>query len=117
MTEIKIMTKEILIEVNDNNFREKVLEKSKDIPVIVDFWADWCMPCLMLSPILDSLSEEYDGKFILAKANVDDVQITAEKYNVRGIPAVKMFKEGKIIDEFTGAIPEESIREWIDKNL
>jgi putative thioredoxin len=111
------MEKEILIEVNDSNFKEKVLEKSKKIPVVVDFWAEWCMPCLMLSPILDSLTEEYHGKFILAKANIDDVQITAEKYKVQGIPAVKIFRDSKLKDEFTGAIPEESIREWLDKNL
>ena len=117
ITKIKTMVKEILIEVNDSNFKEKVLDKSKETPIVVDFWAEWCMPCLMLSPILNSLTEEYKGRFILAKANIDDVKVVAERYKIQGIPAIKMFKNGKIIDEFIGAIPEHSIREWLDKNL
>jgi len=109
--------KETQIEVSDENFREKVLEQSKNTPVIVDFWAEWCMPCLMLSPILESLAEEYKGKFILAKGSTDDTKETTSKYKIQGIPNVKMFKDGKIVAEFVGALPEDAVREWLDKNL
>ncbi len=105
------------IEVNDNNFQEKVIEKSKDIPVVVDFWAQWCSPCLILKPILENLAKEYKGKFILAKANVDQARKIAQIFGVRGIPSVKMFKNGKVVDEFVGAIPEEMIKHWLNKNL
>ena len=105
------------IEVSDNNFKEKVIEKSKEVPVVVDFWATWCMPCLMLSPILEQLAEEYKGKFILAKLNVDENPLTSQRYSVMSIPAVKMFKGGELVDQFIGAIPEPAVREWLDKNL
>lgn len=106
-------------DVNDNNFQEKVIEKSKDKPVIVDFWADWCMPCKMLAPALESVagSEDYKDKVELAKVNVDSAAESAEKYSVMSIPAVKLIKNGEIVDEFTGAMPESSIKEWLDKNL
>jgi len=105
------------IEVDDNNFEELVIEQSKKIPVVVDFWATWCMPCLMISPILEKLAKEYKGKFILAKLNVDNSPITAGKYGVMSIPNVKMFKNGKVTDEFIGAVPEPVARKWLDKNL
>jgi len=105
------------IEVNDENFQEKVIEQSKKIPVFVDFWASWCMPCLMLSPILEKLAKESNGKFILAKLNVDENRITSQKYGIMSIPAVKLFKNGKVVDEFVGALPEPSVREWLNKNI
>jgi len=105
------------IEVNDENFQEKVIEQSKKIPVVVDFWASWCTPCLMLSPILEKLAKEYNGKFILAKANVDKNRTTSQKYGVMSIPNVKLFKNGKVVDEFVGALPEPSVREWLNKNI
>ncbi len=105
------------IEVNDNNFNENVLIKSKEVPVVVDFWAQWCAPCLILGPVLEKLSKEFDGKFILAKANVDQTRNYAQQYQVRGIPSVKMFKNGKITDEFVGVMPEENIKQWLNKNL
>lgn len=108
---------EIEIEVNDENFEKQVIEKSKEIPIVVDFWAEWCMPCNMLGPILEKLAKEYDGKFVLAKADVDNTGTIAQKYRIMSIPAVKIFKNGKIVDEFVGALPEEQIKEWIDKNL
>jgi len=110
-------SQDIQVEINSENFKDKVIEASKKIPIVVDFWAEWCMPCLMLSPILESLTEEYKGKFILAKANIDDVREIAQKYKVQGIPNVKMFKDGKIVAEFIGLMPEENIKEWLDKNL
>ena len=105
------------IDVNDANFEKEVIEKSKTIPVVVDFWAGWCMPCQMLGPVLESLAKEYEGKFILAKLNVDESSGTSNKYGISGIPAVKMFKDGKIVDEFIGALPEHLVKDWLDKNL
>ncbi|OYT55732.1 MAG: thioredoxin [Candidatus Aenigmarchaeota archaeon ex4484_14] len=104
------------IEVDDNNFNELVVEQSKKIPVVVDFWATWCMPCLMLSPALEKAAKEYKGKFILAKLNVDEARITSQKYGIMSIPSVKMFKGGKVADEFIGAVPESVVRNWLDKN-
>lgn len=105
------------IEVDDENFQEKVIEQSKKIPVVVDFWASWCTPCLMLSPILEKLAKEYNGKFILAKLNVDENRITSQKYGIMSIPSVKLFKNGKVVDEFVGALPEPSVREWLNKSI
>lgn len=105
------------IEVNDNNFQEKVIEQSKKVPIVIDFWASWCMPCLMLSPILEKLAKEYNGKFILAKLDVGKNQELAQKYGVMSIPSVKMFKNGEIVDEFVGALPKTNVKEWLDKNI
>ena len=105
------------IEVNEANFNEKVIEASKTMPIVVDFWAEWCAPCKMLGPILEKLAEEYDGKFILAKLDVDKNKSLAQKYEIMSIPCVKMFKNGVITDESIGAISEEQAKEWLDKNL
>jgi len=106
-----------IINVTDENFEEEVIIKSMEIPVVVDFWATWCSPCLMLSPALEKFAEEYKEKFILVKVNVDDARVKSQEYNVMSIPSVKMFKDGKIVDEFVGAIPEDNVKEWLDKNL
>jgi putative thioredoxin len=108
----KIETK---IEVDDYDFEEKVIEQSKQIPVIVDFWAQWCMPCLMLGPVLEKLTNEEKGKFILAKLNVDKNPVTSQIYGIRSIPAVKIFKDGEVVTEFIGAIPESQVREYLKK--
>ena len=105
------------IEVNDNNFEKDVIEKSKTVPVVVDFWAEWCAPCLMLGPILERLAKENNGKFILAKIDVSKNQATAEKYQIRSIPCVKIFKNGRVADEFIGALPEDEVKAWLNKNL
>lgn len=105
------------IETNDNDFAEKVLEQSKKIPVIVDFWASWCGPCMALKPTMEKLAKEYDKKFILAKMNVEDNSVYARKYSIMSIPAVKFFKNGEVIDEFIGLQPENTIKSWIEKNL
>ena len=105
------------IEANDDNFEKEVIAKSMKVPVVVDFFATWCMPCNMLSPILEKMAEKYKGKFVLVKMNVDDAQETSNKYNVSGIPAVKMFRKGKVVDDFVGAIPEEFLKKWIERNL
>jgi len=115
---IKSMEEKMVeINVSDSDFKEKVIEQSSKVPVVVDFWAPWCMPCVMLSPILEKLAKEYNGKFILAKANVDEARASAQSYGVMGIPAVKLFKDGKVVAEFVGLRPEDSVKQWLDKNL
>jgi putative thioredoxin len=105
------------VKVNDKDFSVKVLGQSSKIPVVVDFYADWCGPCQALGPVLEKLAHEYNGKFILAKANVDNCPKLSEKYGVMSIPAVKLFKNGKVASEFTGMIPESKIKDWLNSQL
>lgn len=102
-------------DVGSADFGDKVLDASRRVPVIVDFWAEWCQPCRILKPILEKLATEYGGRFILAKVNSDENQELAQRYGVRGIPAVKAFLDGQLVDEFTGALPEGQIREFLDR--
>jgi len=107
----------MLIYVNDFNFKEEVLERSKKIPVVVDFFSTWCGPCQMLEPIIESIAKKYDGKIIVAKLNVDKGRLVAQAYGVMSIPSVKMFKNGKVVAEFVGYMPEDKIAEWVNKNV
>ena len=102
------------LDVGSADFQEKVLAASHQAPVLVDFWAEWCAPCRILKPILEKLAAEYGGRFILAKLNSDQNQELAARYGVRGIPNVKAFVDGEMVDEFTGALPEAQIRAFID---
>jgi len=108
---------EIEIEVGDEDFQEKVVEKSKKIPVLVDFYADWCGPCRMLSPVLEKIVKEYDGKLILAKVNVDEAYAVANEFGIMSVPTVILFKNGEPVDYFVGALPEPKIREWLKRWL
>lgn len=97
------------------DFQQEVVEASFKQPVVVDFWAPWCEPCKSLKPILEKLAAEYNGKFILAKVNADENQELSEQFGVRGIPSVKAVINGQIISEFSGALPESDVREWLNK--
>ena len=111
------MAEKNIIEVTDSNFDKEVIEKSKKIPVVVDFWASWCFPCKIIGPTLEKLAEKNKGKIILAKINVDVSPKKAREYGIMSIPSVKMFKGGKVADEFMGAIPEKQAASWLEKNL
>jgi len=101
-----------VVEVTDQNFEEEVL--NSDRPTEVDFWAPWCGPCMMVSPIYDKLSEEYDGRFKFCKLNVDENQQTAMKYQIMSIPMQMFFADGEKVDEILGAVPEQTIRTMVD---
>jgi len=101
------------INVTHANFDDVVLRASATLPVLVDFWAPWCAPCRALAPILDRLADEYSGRFTLAKLNTEDEPELAARHGVRGIPNCKLFVDGEVIDEFTGALPEGAVRDFL----
>ena len=101
--------------VTDSDFQAEVLESK--LPVLVDFWAPWCGPCQMIGPIIENLSKEYEGKCLVVKYDVQDNQEFAGRYGIQGIPAMKVFKAGEIVDEIAGAVPKDKIVAMIEKNL
>ncbi len=109
------MAEDRVINVTDADFEEKVLKSDK--PVLVDFWAAWCGPCRMMGPVIDEVAEAYGDKIIIAKMNVDDNPQTPAKYGVRGIPNLKLFKDGQVVDEIVGAVPRQKLEEMLQKVL
>lgn len=106
-----------VFDVTTDRFQQLVLENSMHVPVLVDFWAEWCNPCKTLMPTLAKLADEYQGKFLVAKVNTEQEQQLAAHFQVRSIPSVKLFHQGQVVDEFIGALPEAEIRSFLDKHI
>ena len=100
---------------NDSTFDQDI--KSSNIPVVVDFWAEWCGPCKQIGPILEEISDEKKGTVRILKLNIDENPETPQKYSVQGIPTLMLFKEGKLIDRKVGSLPKSTLINWIDSFL
>ncbi|HEX9731830.1 MAG TPA: tetratricopeptide repeat protein [Thermoanaerobaculia bacterium] len=104
---------ENIIDVTTADFEDAVLRRSAQVPVLVDFWAPWCGPCRVLGPVLEKIAAESDGAFVLARVNSDESPELAERYGVRGIPNAQLFKDGGVVDQFVGAVPEAGVRAFL----
>jgi len=104
-----------IIHLTDDQFEEKVLQST--IPVLVDYWAEWCGPCKMIAPVLESLADEYEGKLKIAKLNIDENPKTPIKYHVKGIPTLTIFKDGSIQDTKVGALSKSQLIAFIDSTI
>jgi len=109
------MASDKVIQLSDDGFENDVLKSGT--PVLVDFWASWCAPCKAISPVVDALAEDYDGKVKVGKLNVDENPATPGKYGVRGIPTLILFKDGKVVDQVVGAVPKNQLEGLIKKAL
>jgi thioredoxin 1 len=103
------------LHVSDAEFESTVIES--ELPVLVDFWAPWCGPCRMLSPTIKALAKDYDGRLVFAKVNTDEHSKMAIQYGVQSIPALLLFKDGKLLDRTVGARPKGDLQDWIDQAL
>ncbi|THB68729.1 MAG: thioredoxin [Desulfovibrio sp.] len=103
------------VQLTDSTFEDEVLKS--DIPVLVDFWAPWCGPCRAMGPVIDELSEEYEGQVKISKMNVDENPATPSKYGIRAIPTLILFNGGEVAEQITGAVSKSSIKEMITSKL
>jgi len=104
---------EKVLHISDDNFQKEVLESDK--PVMVDFWASWCGPCLALAPIIDEIAENYGDKIKVCKLNVDENQKTAMQYGIKGIPTIIFFKNGEVVEQSVGLVPKDYLEDLIKK--
>jgi putative thioredoxin len=104
----------MILDVTEQQFEQEVVERSRQVPVVVDFWAEWCGPCRSLTPLLEQAARERDGKVVLAKVDTDANQGISQAFGIRGIPAVKAFKDGRVVAEFTGAQPPARVAQFFD---
>ena len=109
------MASDKVVHLSDDSFENDALKSAT--PVLVDFWASWCAPCKAISPLIDALAAEYDGKVKIAKLNVDENPATPGKYGVRGIPTLILFKDGKVVDQVVGAVPKNQLEALLKKAL
>ena len=107
------MVSDFIIHVDESDFQYEVLQYSVEVPVVVDFWATWCIPCRVLSPRLEDLARQGEGRFRLAKVNVDENPRLAKQYKIRSIPAVKAFMGGHVVSEFTGVLSADALQDFI----
>jgi thioredoxin 1 len=101
--------------LNDENFEEEVL--NSEVPVLVDFWAEWCAPCLIVAPVLEEISRKYEGRLKVGRLNVDESPLTTAKYGIRSIPTFIIFKDGKVLGQTVGAMPREAFEVKIGEIL
>ncbi len=102
-----------LLAITGSNFEDEVIKS--DVPVLIDFWAVWCVPCKMVAPIVEELAKDYEGKLKVAKCDVDSNQNIAIKYGIRSIPTLLIIKDGEVVEQIVGAVPKQHIQEKIDK--